>query len=82
MTWLLIFEKSPERFLRSRPRHVQERLVAAFEKLSEEPFRFLKHFEGTGYKFRVGDYRAIVRVDIARRVLRVHVLGHRRNIYQ
>ena len=32
-------------------------------------------------KFRVGDYRVAYTVDRTARVLRVHMVGHRRDIY-
>ncbi len=51
--------------------------------MKEEPFRFLEHFEGEDhYKFRVGDYRALVDVDFKNKILIVRALDHRKKIYK
>lgn len=46
-----------------------------------EPFRFLEHFEGNGYKFRIGDYRALIDVDFEKKILKVRVFDKRERIY-
>lgn len=69
-----VFDKLPEK--------IALRLVQKLRQLKESPFRYLKHFEGGGYKFRVGDYRALIDVDFARKVLVVRVLDKRGRIYK
>jgi mRNA interferase RelE/StbE len=50
---------------------------------SEDPRHFLDRLVGdTGYKLRIGDYRAIVDVLETEKVIAVRVVGHRKNVYK
>ena len=64
------------------PKSIALRLAKKLRQLKEDPFRYLKHFEGGGYKFRVGDYRALIDVDFERKVLVVRVLDKRERVYK
>jgi len=64
------------------PKEIALRLTKKLHQLKENPFRYLEHFEGGGYKFRVGDYRALIDVDFTRNVLVVRVLDKRGRIYK
>ncbi|MFH2059387.1 MAG: type II toxin-antitoxin system RelE/ParE family toxin [Pseudomonadota bacterium] len=68
--------------LKKLPQDVAMRIWDKIENIKENPFRCLKHFEGGGYKFRVGDYRALIDVDFTRKVLVVRVLDKRSRIYK
>ena len=59
------------------PKETALRLMKKLRQLKENPFRYLEHFEGGGYKFRVGDYRALIDVDFTRKVLVLRVLDKR-----
>jgi len=41
----------------------------------------LEHYEGQGYKLRIGDYRALIDVDNQRKILFVRVFDKRGRIY-
>ncbi|MDO8661087.1 MAG: type II toxin-antitoxin system RelE/ParE family toxin [Candidatus Woesearchaeota archaeon] len=70
------------KFLRKQDKHIQERIKTALQKLVE-PFDVVEHFEGEDYyKFRIGDYRALVDVDIHKRVVWIRVLDIRSRIYK
>ncbi len=64
------------------PNEVALRFTKKLRQLKENPFRHLRHFEGGGYKFRVGDYRAIIDVDFERKILVVRILDKRSRIYK
>jgi mRNA interferase RelE/StbE len=53
-------------------------LADHFNSISPEP---LKGDFGGLFKFRVGDYRIIYEVDRTLKVITVHLVGHRRDIY-
>ena len=57
------------------PKETALRLMKKLRQLKE-------HFEGGGYKFRVGDYRALIDVDFTRKVLVLRVLDKRGRIYK
>jgi len=50
--------------------------------LRNNPFLHLQRFQGDCYKFRCGDYRALIDVDQENKLVIVRVVGHRRNIYK
>jgi len=52
------------------------------EKLRENPFRYLEHYEGNGYKFRIGEYRLLIDVDFENNVLIIRVFNKRGRIYE
>jgi len=51
-----------------------------FDDIMPEPLKG-KAWRGV-YKFRAGDYRALYAVNRDRRLLTVHAVGHRRDIYR
>lgn len=63
---------------------MQERLDAAIDELAEDPRppNSIKLSGREGYRLRVGDYRALYRVDDAQQEVTVTRVGHRRDIYR
>jgi mRNA interferase RelE/StbE len=54
-------------------------LAEHFDEVQPEPL----HGEWEGYfKLRVGDWRAVYTIDRQRRLIVVHAVGHRRQIYR
>jgi len=83
MTFVVHWSKQAERFLGKLPAEVARRIVHKVNVITDRPFHFLEHYEGTNfYKLRVGSYRLLVDVDPTVNVISVRVLGHRRNVYQ
>ena len=65
------------------PKDMQIRLVNVLERIKINPFRFIKRKEGTDdFILRIGDYRAIVEVDISKQLIYVVKIGHRKSIYK
>lgn len=71
-----------KKFFKKLPKEVALRFTKKFYHLKTTPFRYLEHFEGGGYKFRIGDYRALIDVDFGRKVLIVRILDKRGRIYK
>jgi len=71
------------KFLDKLDKHLAERTKKRLKLLKENPYRYLEHFEGQDfYKFRIGDYRALIDVDKSRKIVFVRVLDHRGRIYK
>ena len=67
------------------PRHEVERIVAAIEKLSEEPFPHGFHkLAGTDhiYRIRIGDYRVVYEVLVESKVIEIARVRHRKDVYR
>ena len=75
------FSSQATKFIRRLDENTGRRIKRKFGDLTEDPFRFLKHYEGNYYKFRVGDYRALISVDFEGRIIFVNVFDKRGRIY-
>mgnify|MGYP001111552390 FL=1 len=87
MAWTLEFDAAARRQLRKLPRSAGERILAALEQVAalEKPRQRGKALVGerTGYwRYRIGDYRVIAKIEDGRMVILVVAIGHRREIYR
>ncbi|MBI2147495.1 type II toxin-antitoxin system RelE/ParE family toxin [Candidatus Woesearchaeota archaeon] len=82
--WKVFLSPDAQDFLKKSDNHIAERIKKGFEKLkTENQFHFLEHFEGGDYyKFRIGEYRALIDVHFQNHTLHVQVLDHRQVIYK
>ena len=71
-----------EKFLDKLPQDVALRIIKKLKQLKENPFRYLEHYEGEGYKLRIGNYRALINIDFENKILIVEVLDKRGRIYK
>ncbi|MEA3488447.1 MAG: type II toxin-antitoxin system RelE/ParE family toxin [Euryarchaeota archaeon] len=82
MTYEIIFSDKALEQLKKMERNVQERIIAALERVRIRPEAYVTKLVGDpGYRLRVGDYRVIM--DIENKELHILVLkvGHRKKIY-
>jgi len=82
MSFSVSFDKGAVKYLQSLPANISERIIDKFEKIKENPFRYIEHYEGDYYKIRIGDYRALVDIDFERKILFVRVFDKRGRIYK
>jgi mRNA interferase RelE/StbE len=76
------FSSQAKKFFKRLPKDIQERIKDKFREVAKDPFHFLEHYEGQGYKLRIGDYRALIDVDNERKILFVRVFDKRGRIYK
>ena len=77
------FTSGAERQLKKLERALQERIVAALERIRVRPQDYLERLAGeTSYKLRVGDYRIIIDLDEEKLVILIIKVGHRGSIYK
>lgn len=84
MIWKVLLSNDVQNFLSKEDKQIVQRLRKGLEKLKiENPFHFLEHFAGEDYyKYRIGDYRALIDVDFQTKTLMIRVLDHRSRIYE
>lgn len=71
------------KFLIKLEKEHSERIRQRLKLLKKDPFRYLEHYEGENcYKFRAGNYRALVDVEQTRKIVFIRVLDHRSKIYK
>ena len=82
MTYLVKFDKNPEKFLFSLEDKEFDRIINKLDEVKENPFRYLDHFEGKYYKLRIGDYRLLMDIDFEKKLLLVRIFDKRGRIYK
>ena len=71
------------KYFESLEKKEAERLFKKIEAIKSNPLHFIEKLTGVGlWKLRIGDYRAIIRLNIAGNIISVVDIGHRRNIYK
>lgn len=88
MAWTVEFQKSAAKQLRGLDRAVQRRILRFFRDrvvTSDDPRNLGKALTGDKgglWRYRIGDYRAICKLEDDRLVVLVLEVGHRREIYR
>lgn len=84
MKYKIGYRASAERQLRKLGSAPQSRIVAAIEKLADDPRPFgCRKLQGReGYRIRIGEYRVVY--DIHDRIITVEIIdiGHRKDMYR
>ena len=70
------------KFLDKLQKDIAERILDKLEAVKEDPFRYLEHYEGEGYKLRIGDYRMLVDVDFEKKTIIIQVFDKRGRVYK
>ena len=81
----IIFKTSVDNDLADLPKNAVVRIWQRLELLKQEPFpRQALKLEGSEglHRLRVGDYRIIYGVDVKSKVVVVHHIRHRREVYR
>ncbi len=79
----IIFSNKAKKQLFKLEKNIQERIIAALERIRIRPESYIKKLVGDpGYKLRVGDYRVIMDIDNNNLLILVIKVGHRRDIYK
>ncbi len=74
--------KNAARELSKLNRELASRFVALLSRINITPYDYMRKLSGTDlYRLRVGDYRAIIKIDDEKKELLVLKIGHRKNIY-
>ena len=61
MTYEIDFSSKPKKIIKKLQKDFSLKVLEKFEQLREDPFRYLKHYEGDKcYKLRIGKYRALI----------------------
>ncbi len=82
MAYTVIWTEKALKSLKPLPKKTAARIVAAVERIRDEPQDHVQQLRGSPYfKLRVGGYRVIL--DIRKKVLIVYVVkvGKRENVY-
>ncbi|MEZ5359834.1 MAG: hypothetical protein R3F48_13525 [Candidatus Zixiibacteriota bacterium] len=66
MTFVIEWNPQPLKVIKKIHKKDAQRIIDKLDNVAIQPFRYLKHFEGKDcYKLRIGQYRALISVDIA-----------------
>ena len=83
MMYSIEFTQTAEKQLNKLPKDIQIRIINVLGRIKFRPFHFVKRKEGTPYFImRIGDYRAILNIQVKSSLVYVMEVGHRKNIYE
>jgi mRNA interferase RelE/StbE len=84
MSYTLAYKPSVERELAKLPRSILQRADAAIQELTETPRPpgCIKLTGVDAYRLRVGDYRIVYTIDDPGRLVVIHAVRHRREVYR
>ena len=82
MTFQIVFSTQATKYIKSLQTDIKERIKDKLKQISEDPLRYLEHYEGDYYKIRIGDYRALLDIDFKSKILRVRVFDKRGRVYK
>jgi len=83
MSYEILFTDTSRRQFNKLEKSVQERIIAALERIRIRPEAHVKKLVGdSGYRLRVGQYRVILDIYKDKLIILVIKIGHRKNIYK
>lgn len=83
MSYAIEIAPTAQKQLEKLNKTMQERILAALERIRVRPYRFVRKPSGSGlYSLRVGDYRIILDIQKDRLLILVIKIGHRQNIHE
>lgn len=88
MAWRVEFQRSAAKQLRALDKPIQRRILSFFRDRvarSDDPRKLGKALTGDKgglWRYRIGDYRAICKLEDEQLIVLVLEIGHRREIYR
>lgn len=82
MNYSIKWHPQASNFLDELQKDIIERILKKLDKVKENPFRYIEHYEGKYYKIRIGDFRLLLDIDFKNKILFVEVLDKRSRIYK
>lgn len=83
MSYGVVLSDLADNQLKQLSRDAQTRITKRLRLMTENPFLFVKRLTGIGfYSLRIGDYRAILKIETNQRLVLIVRIGHRRDIYK
>lgn len=82
MSYSVEWDPKALKFLEKLPKNIAERILKKLDVIKENPFRYLEHYEGDYYKLRIGDYRALIDINLKNKTLIIQVFDKRGRIYK
>jgi mRNA interferase RelE/StbE len=78
-----IFDELAIDFLNKLPKDLRERIFKKIISTKGDPIHFFERLKGRDdYKLRIGDYRTIADIDQNIKLIKIILVGHRKNIYK
>jgi len=77
------FSETAEKQFFKLGKDMQRRVINVLERIKIRPFHFIKRKQGTPYYIlRIGEYRAILNINLKEKLIFVMEIGHRKRIYK
>ena len=78
----VVFDNEALEFLEKSEKQLAQRIWEKIMSSKKIPHHFFERLAGRkDYKLRVGDYRIIADIDDKKEIIKITLIGHRKNIY-
>lgn len=79
----IIYSNDAEKFLRKCSKSLKGRIIITIERCRIRPYAYVKKLIGMPrFSLRIGDYRAILRINNGNLIILVVEVGHRKKVYK
>lgn len=79
----VIFDEKAIEFLEKLPKNTSTRIFNKIMQAKTNPLHYFERLTGRkDHKLRVGDYRVIADIESAERIIKITLIGHRKNVYE
>lgn len=83
MVWIVIYSNKAEKDLLSIPKEIAQEMVSRMDVVALDPYKYLHKLRGIDlYKYRVGQYRAIIQLLNKKLIVHVVKVKHRSIVYK
>ncbi len=83
MTYSLEYTATALKQLKKLEKNTQTRILAALERCRIRPYTNIKKLvESPYFRLRIGDYRAILKIEDNKLIIAVLEIKHRKNVYK
>lgn len=79
----IIYSEKAIDAINRQSKSIRDRIYRKLDSVMQNPFHFFEKLsQRNEFKLRVGDYRVIAEINQSIKIIFIHNVGHRKNIYE
>jgi mRNA interferase RelE/StbE len=83
MTYDIIYSPRAAKHLEKLPSEIVRKVIKSISELKYDPYRRTHKMKGhSEYRYRIGQYRAIIDINDKEGIIEVLMVGHRSKVYR
>lgn len=83
MTYTIIYSPRANKHLEKLPLETARKVIKSISELKYDPYRHAHKMKGhSEYRYRIGQYRAIIDINDKEGIIEILMVGHRSKVYR